>query len=54
MPISWPWAAEKNRNSIQYIEYLIREGGSRKKIEALLHLLVQSEKLQLVLEGKYT
>lgn len=52
MPISWPWAAAKNRDSIRYIEYLIREGGSKKKIVTLLHLLMQSEKLQLVLEGK--
>jgi hypothetical protein len=51
-PISWPWAAAKNRDSIRYLEYLIREGGSRKKMVALLQLLAQSEKLQLVLEGK--
>lgn len=46
---SW---AEKNNESIRLLEYLIREGGSRKKLESLQHLLKQSKRLQLVLEGK--
>jgi len=50
--LSYPWAAEKNRESIRLLEYLIKEGGSRKKVDSLLHLLAQSKKLQLVLDGK--
>lgn len=48
---SYPWAAEKNRESMRLLEYLIRQGGSRKKVEMLEHLLAQSKKLQLVLDG---
>ena len=50
--MSYPWAAAKNRESMRLLEYLIREGGSRKKVETLQHLLAQSKRLQLVLEGK--